>query len=145
MRSVNKVIAILSVLFAVNTATAATATKSSSPDNVYSEDKTAVMVSPKEPEFVIRMRSNPTTGYSWFLRYYDSDLIQPVKHSFEHGDKKLIGAPGYDVWHFRVKPAGFVVPMQTQIRFVYARPWEMNEGGKQVMFQVTTQGKESAE
>ncbi|HSW68604.1 MAG TPA: protease inhibitor I42 family protein [Gammaproteobacteria bacterium] len=106
---------------------------------VYTEDKPAVMVQAKQPEFSIKLASNPTTGYSWYLRADDVNLVQPVKHVFQAPEnKKLIGAPGYEIWTFRVKPSGFVVPTQTAIRFVYARPWEMNSQARQVVFQVTT-------
>ncbi len=105
----------------------------------YTEDKPVVRVEAKSPQFSIRLKSNPTTGYSWYLRSYDSNVMQPVKQVYEPPvNKKLIGAPGYEVWTFRVKPAGFVVPMQTVIRFVYARAWEVNGQAKQVVFQVTT-------
>ncbi|EKD73353.1 MAG: hypothetical protein ACD_45C00348G0002 [uncultured bacterium] len=107
-------------------------------NSVYTEDKLAVMVLANHPEFIIKLKSNPTTGYSWFLRSYDANLIQPVKHVFEPpADKKLMGASGYDVWTFRIKPAGFVVPQQTVMRFVYARPWTVADDAQQLVFTVT--------
>ena len=106
---------------------------------IYTEDKPAIRVEAKNPEFAIRLQSNPTTGYSWYLQSYDANVVQPVKHVYEPpANKKLIGAPGSEVWTFRVKPSGFVVPMQTLIHLVYARAWEMNGQAKQVVFQVTT-------
>ncbi|EKD55322.1 MAG: hypothetical protein ACD_60C00015G0030 [uncultured bacterium] len=105
----------------------------------YTEKNLAFTVSENNPQFTIKLTSNPTTGYRWFLRNYDANLIQPVKHAFLAADnKKLIGAPGYEVWRFKVKPAGFSVPQQTIIRFVYARPFEMNDDAKQLVFNVTT-------
>ncbi|MEO8400272.1 MAG: protease inhibitor I42 family protein, partial [Gammaproteobacteria bacterium] len=87
-----------------------------------------------------KLKSNPTTGYSWFLRSFDSNLIQPVRHNFEAPTgKKLMGAPGYDIWTFHVKPAGFTVPQETVIRFIYARPWNSSDQTRQVVFTVTTQ------
>lgn len=109
------------------------------PIPVYAENKTAISVSSNQSEFIVQLKSNPTTGYSWFLREYDKNLLEPIKHVFQAAqDKKLVGAPGYELWTFRVKPAGFTVPQQTMIRFVYARPWETNNSSTQIVFSVTT-------
>jgi inhibitor of cysteine peptidase len=106
---------------------------------VYLQEKPAVMISSAKNEFIIKLKSNPTTGYSWFLREYNPNLIEAVKHKFEATmDKKLMGAPGYELWTFRSKPAAFIVPQQTTIRFVYARPWESADNSTQVVFKVTT-------
>ncbi len=108
------------------------------------QDKPAVQVTSAQPQFTLKMRSNPTTGYSWYLRDYDATMIAPVKHVFEAPtNKKLMGAPGFELWTFRVKPSGFTVPQQTLIRFIYSRPWQMNDGSAQVVFQVTTVAVES--
>src|SRR5688500_6563929 len=78
---------------------------------IYTEDKTNILVTVKSPEFSIQLKSNPTTGYSWYLREYDSNLVAPVKHQFQaNNEKKLIGAPGFEVWTFKMKPAAFIVP-----------------------------------
>jgi inhibitor of cysteine peptidase len=110
-------------------------------DNVYSEDKLNITVTADQPKFVIKLKSNPTTGYSWFLREYDTSLISPVKHLFQQPEQKLIGAPGYELWTFRVKLKGFTVPQQTTIRMIYARPWQGADNSTQLVFRVTTQGK----
>jgi inhibitor of cysteine peptidase len=108
-------------------------------ENMATQEKPVVMVTANKPQFDIRLRSNPTTGYSWFLKKYNANLIEPVKHVFEAPqNKKLIGAPGYEVWTFRVKPAGFVVPHQTTIHFIYARPWEAVGSSTDVVFKVMT-------
>ncbi|MDR3477727.1 MAG: protease inhibitor I42 family protein [Gammaproteobacteria bacterium] len=105
---------------------------------VYLEEKPAVMVMVDQPQFVIKLKSNATTGFSWFLREYNSAIIEPVSHEFEAPtDKKLMGAPGYELWTFRVKPNSFIVPQQTMIRFVYSRPWEIDDGSSQLVFKVT--------
>ena len=106
---------------------------------VTTEDKPAITVSEAMPEFVVKLKSNPTTGYSWFLRDYNSNLLTPVKHVYEAAtDKKLVGAAGYELWTFRVRAAATVVPQQTMIRFVYTRPWQTEDTGTQKVFKVTT-------
>ena len=108
--------------------------------DVYAEDKPNIMISKDKPQFTLKLKSNPTTGYSWFLREYNSRLISPVKHSFEPPEKKLIGAPGYELWTFRVKADAFVVPQQLMVRMIYARPFS-TDGGTQIIFRISTQGK----
>lgn len=115
----------------------ALAEKLSSP--IYTEDKTNISVTQVQPQFVIRLKSNRTTGYSWFLQEYDAALITPLKHQYESPNTKLLGAPGYDVWTFSVKPIGFNVPKVTQIRFIYIRPWEKEADEKQVVFRISTE------
>jgi inhibitor of cysteine peptidase len=105
---------------------------------VYTQDKPVAMVTSAQPEFVIKLKSNPTTGYTWFLRGYNSELLQPVAHMVQAPDSKLVGAPGFELWTFKAKPAAFVVPQQTTIRLVYSRPWEASETATQLMFKVTT-------
>ncbi|TAK73581.1 MAG: hypothetical protein EPO11_08245 [Gammaproteobacteria bacterium] len=107
-------------------------------DNVYTEDKLNITVTPQSPEFVIKLKSNPGTGYSWFLRDYNSNLISPVKHTFQRPGQVMPGAPGYELWTFRIKPAGFLVPQQMVIRMIYARPWEGADSATQLVFHVTT-------
>lgn len=108
---------------------------------IYTEDKTGIAVTKDGPKFVIKLKSNPTTGYSWFLREYDSSKIQPLKHTFEPPtDTKLMGAPGFELWTFSLKPVAFVVPQQILLRFVYSRPWEGNNQSKQIVFSISTVG-----
>lgn len=108
---------------------------------VYSESKPNIVVDPSHSSFTLKLESNPTTGYSWFLHEYDDDLIQPVSHQFEQGEKKLMGAPGYEIWKFKVRKEAFVVPQQTTIRFLYARPWEGAENSTQAVFRISTTSK----
>ena len=116
-------------------------TLSNAAPQIYSAEKQDVVVTKDNPEFVIKLQSNPTTGYSWFLRQYDKRLITSVSHVFEPPqNKKLMGAPGAEVWTFRVNDAGFVTPQQTVITLIYARPWE-KKPGKELQFRVSTMGK----
>lgn len=104
---------------------------------MFTEETPNFVVTSAHPEFILKLKSNPTTGFSWFLREYDDKLITPVKHVFQKPTGKLIGAPGYDLWTFKVKPAGFTVPQQTMMRMVYARPWSP-DSSTQVVFRIST-------
>jgi inhibitor of cysteine peptidase len=112
-----------------------------SDNNVYSEDKPNIAIDAQHSEFVIKLKSNPTTGYAWFLREYNHNLITPVKHTFQGPSTKLMGAPGYELWTFKMKPDAFIVPQQMTIRFIYARPWQGADSSTQVVFRVTTTAK----
>ncbi|MBA3660731.1 MAG: protease inhibitor I42 family protein [Gammaproteobacteria bacterium] len=111
-------------------------------DHVYSEAKQSITVTSDQPVFTIKLKSNPTTGYAWFLRDYNHDLITPVKHSFTQPEQKLIGAPSYEVWVFKAKPTAFTVPHQTTIRMVYARPWSSADNSTQLVFSVSLKSSE---
>lgn len=112
-----------------------------SQNNVYTEDKLNISIDAAHPQFVLKLKSNPTTGYSWFLREYDSNLIMPVKHAFTKPDNDMPGAGGFETWTFKIKPVGFTVPQQTILRLIYARPWQGAEGSTQLVFRVSTVGK----
>jgi len=98
----------------------------------------SIMVKQSQPVFSVVLKSNPTTGYSWLLKNYDSELITPVRSKFfKSTSKKLVGAPGYEKWTFRVKPKGFVVPQMTNIVLVYTHPWD-DQGAQATNFRVVT-------
>lgn len=118
------------------------AQKNPKESDAYTEDKLGISVTVDKPTFTIKLKSNPSTGYSWFLRSYDTRLLTAEKHEYKYAeDRKLMGAPGYELWMFRMKPAAFAVPQQTLLRFVYARPWEGTEQSTQVVFRVSSMPK----
>lgn len=110
-------------------------------DTTYTDEKPNIVLNSKQMEFVVKLKSNPTTGYSWFLRDYDENLLVPVKHGREAATGGLIGAPGYETFTFKVKPIATVVPQETSLRFVYMRPWTGIENSTQTVFHVTFMGK----
>jgi len=112
---------------------------------VYAEDKVvftdplkAILVKKSEPIFTITLQSNPTTGYSWALKGYDPKIIVPLKRKFYPAtNHKLLGAPGYEKWVFKIKPEGFTVPQLTSITLIYFRPWD-DQGIQAINFRVVT-------
>jgi len=83
-----------------------------------------ITVTDLKPTFTLTLPANPTTGYLWFLKKYDPNLIQPLKHVYVRQSKMRIGGGGSDKWRFKVKPIAFSVPHKTTITLVYKRPWE---------------------
>jgi len=104
---------------------------------VYTSPAKAISVTQKKPEFTITLKSNPTTGFSWFLGKYDEGLIKAVSQKYVAPSSKLMGAPGYEVWTFKVLPKAFAIPSTMEIEMDYARPWEKKPGNKTV-FRVYT-------
>lgn len=128
---------LLSAIILTTTAHAGEKSKST----MYTEDNTNIMITSTQPQFTIQLKSNPTTGYSWFLKKYNSKYIKPVKHSFQAPTTQLVGAPGYELWVFTVEAAAFTVPVQTTIKFNYARPWEKGKNTPEATFTVSTGNK----
>ncbi len=91
-----------------------------------------IMISRKNSKFTISLPANATTGYQWVLvGDYNSALISPLKHCYhEHPqqveNKKVVGAPGYDIWTFAVKSLALKVPTTFTIKLVYVRAWELH-------------------
>jgi len=70
----------------------------------------------------IRLNANPSTGYSWQLEHSgnpDSAVLEKHFYWTPPSDSALCGAPGVDVWQFRVKGKGRAV-----LKFRYYRQWE---------------------
>lgn len=111
----------------------------------HAEDKIAftdplktIVVKKSESTFTIILQSNPTTGYLWALKNYDPKIVAPLRHKFYPLTKhKLLGAPGYEKWEFKIKPKGFTVPRLTSITLIYFRPWE-DQGAQALNFRVVT-------
>lgn len=104
---------------------------------IYTEEKSVIIVSADHPEFTLKLKSNPTTGYCWLLENYDANFIVPVSHGYEKiSNKKMIGAPSDELWTFQVKKSAFLVPTQTKIHLVYVRPWENSGDVKNIDFTV---------
>jgi inhibitor of cysteine peptidase len=106
------------------------------PENIYTQDKLTIFITKNNAEFKLKLKSNPSTGFKWFLRDYNYQMITPVQHVFLSANN--IGANGFEVWTFHVKPQAFTVPRLMPLRFVYARPWQA-ENTTQLVFQVYTE------
>jgi len=105
---------------------------------VYTEEQLAIAITKDKPDFSIKLKSNPSTGFSWFLREYNPSLVTPIKYVMLPPERKLVGASGYEVWTFHMTPQAFIVPQQTMVRFVYARSWSTNDQMKQIAFRIST-------
>ena len=93
----------------------------------------------KQPIYTLHLKSNPTTGYSWFVVSYPDKYVKLTKHAYLPPSSKLMGAGGYDLWQFSATPAAFLAPRVIKIRLMYARPWEINSKTPVQTFYAVTQ------
>lgn len=96
-------------------------------DNSYTEQE-VINIYSDTGEFRINLKSNSTTGYSWYLENYDSNLLVPIKQKYQSSQPKknkkpLLGAGGTETWTFKAVKNAFSVPRVSKIKFVYMRPW----------------------
>ena len=76
---------------------------------------------PYQP-LVVRLPSNPSTGYIWSYAIAGDDVLRLETVDGESaGPNGLMGAAGEQVWSFRAQGAGRAV-----LTYVYARSWEKN-------------------
>ena len=70
----------------------------------------------------VRLRSNPSTGYSWELGPLEDGFFE-VENKFEADPHKEYeaGYGGCDIWTFQAERSG-----ETDISLSYERPWEDN-------------------
>jgi predicted secreted protein len=91
-----------------------------------------------QPVYSLRLNSNATTGYAWFLVSYPHRLIKVVQHRYVAPKRKMPGAGGYEVWQFKAKKAALAYPQVIQVKMLYARPWEVqNLDAAQAFYLVT--------
>lgn len=78
-----------------------------------------------EDTVIIRLESNPTTGYSWILNENtDTSIVSMVDSEYIQSaeDEELVGAGGHEVLTFKAVSKG-----KTSIVLNYERPWEEAE------------------
>ncbi|OGT45617.1 MAG: hypothetical protein A3E82_08970 [Gammaproteobacteria bacterium RIFCSPHIGHO2_12_FULL_38_11] len=91
--------------------------------------KTTALHVKQNQTFQIELVSNPTTGYSWHWEAtkFEENLVTLVSHKYiASTHKKLIGAPGREIWTFKAKKGNYRVNQVGHITMTYSRPWEKN-------------------
>ena len=105
----------------------------------YSDPSKSIIVTKANPQFIITLASNRTTGYSWHLLSYNNQLLTLVDHKYQAPQQAMPGAGGQEVWTFKVNDTGFIAPQVSKIDLLYARPWNLKDNSKQIEFKVVTQ------
>ena len=76
---------------------------------------------PGQP-LVVRLPSNPSTGYSWSYKVVGDDVLHLDSVSGVTTAKDgMVGAPGETAWTFRAQGKGIA-----ELSYAYARSWEKN-------------------
>lgn len=72
---------------------------------------------------LVRLPSNPSTGYEWSLDKTDEKLLAPDgETAFDVADANLEGAPTIQTLFFKAKSIGKVA-----LKLKYTRPWEKDK------------------
>jgi inhibitor of cysteine peptidase len=95
------------------------------------DDRGAVVTVRLGAEFVIRLASNPSTGYSWGVAGIDAGTLALLNVDYVAPDSGLVGEGGIEVLRFRTFQAG-----QSTLALRYWRPWE-GENSIAQRFEVT--------
>lgn len=86
----------------------------------------SIVLKAHQKQLVLQLRSNPTTGFSWYFDHSRAKWLTVTKHEWVAPKAKLVGAPGYERWTFNVDQAsGVGVPRVATIVMRYARPWDI--------------------
>ncbi|AKB73309.1 hypothetical protein MSLAZ_0048 [Methanosarcina lacustris Z-7289] len=99
---------------------------------VITEANNSTTISLKKGEtFYLRLKENPTTGYSWQLNLSQkvslvSDKYYPPES--KEGEKPIVGAGGVHLWEIKADSKG-----NQQVTAIYKRSWE-NETGTEDKF-----------
>lgn len=109
------------------------------PTPIYTEANTTITQNSNQPTFIIQLKSNRTTGYSWSLENYDEQAIQLLQHRYLPPTQMIAGAAGIEKWTFRLTKDAFATPKTFSIALVYKRPWEKDGDSRRVVFHVTVQ------
>ena len=102
----------------------------------FTDPNKAIQITKQAQKVILKLKSNPTTGYSWLLVHYDPNLVEPISRKYVAPKSQSVGAPGYEVWRFAVNAKAFVVPQMTEITLQYARPWLVPTNGRKLKFTV---------
>ncbi|OGO95195.1 MAG: hypothetical protein A3F10_01120 [Coxiella sp. RIFCSPHIGHO2_12_FULL_42_15] len=113
--------------------------KTAKDNRIFSDPSKTILVKKENPTFTLNLRSNPTTGFIWVLQGdYSHDMISAVNHAFHAPDSKLLGAPGYESFEFKMSGGAFVVPQVTQLTLYYMRPWVVANHPQKMTFTIVS-------
>lgn len=106
---------------------------------VFAKIDKPILVRSDHPKFQIKLQSNASTGYGWFLESADHSFITPLSSQYFPPQKTMPGASGYVIWTFQVTRFAFIVPRISKIVLRYARPWDLNNSRELTLLVVTNE------
>lgn len=100
-----------------------------------------IRVSADQSQFVVKLASNPTTGYQWSVIDYNKHCMSLKESHYLAPKRQLIGAGGQMIFTFN-NLHGPKACASTTISFNYARPWESKSGSvKNIIVQFASKDK----
>lgn len=90
-------------------------------------DGLTMNVNSSDTSFVVKLDSNPTTGYQWKVVHFDKNLLTLTSSEYQMPKTQLIGAGGQMFFAFTLNK-GKKYPASTKMVFKYQRSWEPNSG-----------------
>ncbi len=73
--------------------------------------------------FSMNLKSNPTTGYSWYwVNKENVEIVDSINYKYHSDNPHLIGSGGVESWSFKGVEKGI-----DTLRFEYIRPWEKED------------------
>ena len=93
--------------------------------------KKGVFLKRGQRTFSVVLRSNATTGFKWFFKPERQDWIVMRDARYIAPDTHLMGAPGEQVFRFKLKTLACKMPSVHYLDFTYMRPWEHVPGQTQ--------------
>ena len=100
-------------------------------------DVQTMKVDAGKPSFVIMLAANPTTGYQWTVKKYDTTVFKLTNSLYIAPQTNLVGAGGQMQYTFELNK-GQIYPKTAKFLFNYARSWEPSSGSvKQVTVNFT--------
>ena len=86
-----------------------------------------IIVTPERSHIKIKLKENTgSTGYQWFLEYYNHNLLELYKYEYVKPAKMMPGAAGEAVFDFLIKNDFKDAPQITSIKFAIARTWDLS-------------------
>ena len=97
-------------------------------------DTAATLTVPTGARLVVRLASNPSTGYAWTEVAAPGPTLRALgEPAFEKSDAGgSVGAPGVQVFRYEV-----AAPGRARLALAYARPWEPAQAPAAGRFDVT--------
>ncbi len=83
-----------------------------------------VLVKKGQKTFSVTLKSNPTTGYRWYLARLPARLVKAKSYRFNPPTSQLVGAPGSSTWTFKLSKDARKAPRLIKLVFVYARSFD---------------------
>jgi len=83
--------------------------------------------------FVLQLRENPSTGYSWQLNVSEGLIILSDGYTQDEAPEGKVGVPGTHTWTIEAADQG-----SQQVNGIYKQPW-MNTTGTEYNFTLTVE------